>query len=49
MTIFNIVVFVATTGDTVIRPVQATTALQARKQFLREMTQAESIVRIDPA
>lgn len=49
MPIYNIVVFVETTGDTVIRPVHAESPLAARKAFLREMTKAESIVRIEEA
>jgi hypothetical protein len=44
---YNVIVFVDSTSDLVIRPVQATSPLAARRQYLQVMGRNESIVRVE--
>lgn len=44
---YHVIVLVDSTTDLVARPVRATTPLEARRKYLREMGRTESIVRVE--
>lgn len=44
---WHVIVLVDSTTDLIARPVRATSPLEARRKYLREMSRSESIVRID--